>query len=38
MIESQAPQPGEFLRYETGDGRAGVECRFAEDTLGCRRR
>ncbi len=33
MIESQAPQPGEFLRYETEDGRAGVECRFAEDTL-----
>lgn len=26
-------QPGEFLLYETEDGRARVECRFAEDTL-----
>ena len=33
MIDIQAPQPGEFLLYETEDGRARVECRFAEDTL-----
>ncbi|CAH1207538.1 hypothetical protein NTGBS_70032 [Candidatus Nitrotoga sp. BS] len=33
MIELQAPQPGEFLLYETEDGRARVECRFVEDTL-----
>lgn len=33
MIELQAPQPGEFLLYETEDGRTRVECRFAEDTL-----
>ena len=33
MTELQAPQPGEFLLYETEDGRTRVECRFAEDTL-----
>lgn len=33
MTEQQAPQPGEFLLYETEDGRTRVECRFAEDTL-----
>ncbi len=27
------PAPGEFLLYETEDGRARVECRFAADTL-----
>ncbi len=33
MTELQVPQPGEFLLYETEDGRTRVECRFAEDTL-----
>ncbi len=33
MSELQAPQPGEFLLYETEDGRTRVECRFAEDTV-----
>lgn len=33
MTELQAPQPGEFLLYETEDGRTRVECRFAEDTI-----
>ncbi len=33
MTEIQAPQPGEFLLYETEDGRTRVECRFAEDTI-----
>ena len=33
MTEIQAPNPGEFLLYETEDGRTRVECRFAEDTL-----
>lgn len=33
MTESQMPQSGEFLLYETDDGRTRVECRFAEDTL-----
>lgn len=33
MTELQAPQLGEFLLYETDDGRIRVECRFAEDTL-----
>ena len=33
MTQLQAPQPGEFLLYETEDGRTRVECRFAEDTL-----
>ncbi|BDI03455.1 virulence RhuM family protein [Sphaerotilus microaerophilus] len=31
--ELGAPQPGEFLLYETEDGRSRVECRFAEDSL-----
>ena len=33
MTELQAPQPGEFLLYETDDGRTRVECRFSEDTV-----
>jgi len=33
MTELQAPQPGEFLLYETEDGRTRVECRFVADTL-----
>lgn len=33
MTEPQAPQPGEFLLYETEDGRTRVECRFVEDSL-----
>lgn len=33
MTALEAPQPGEFLLYETEDGRTRVECRFAEDTL-----
>lgn len=32
MMESQPPS-GEFLLYETEDGRTRVECRFVEDTL-----
>ncbi len=30
---SRSPVPGEFLLYETEDGRARVECRFVEDSL-----
>lgn len=30
---ARPPLPGEFLLYETEDGRVRVECRFAEDTL-----
>lgn len=33
MTDFQAPQPGEFLLYETEDGRTRVECRFADDSL-----
>lgn len=33
MTEPQAPNPGEFLLYETEDGRSRVECRFLEDSL-----
>lgn len=33
MTDLEAPQPGEFLLYETEDGRTRVECRFADDTL-----
>ena len=33
MTEPQAPQPGEFLLYETEDGRTRVECRFVDDSL-----
>lgn len=33
MSNLQAPQPGEFLLYETEDGRSRVECRFIEDSL-----
>ena len=33
MSDLQAPQPGEFLLYETEDGRTRVECRFVADTL-----
>ncbi len=33
LTDIQAPQPGEFLLYETEDGRSRVECRFVEDSL-----
>lgn len=33
MTEPQFPHLGEFLLYETEDGRTRVECRFAEETL-----
>ncbi len=33
MSELQGPQPGEFLLYETEDGRTRVECWFAEDIM-----
>lgn len=33
MSELQTPQPGEFLLYETDDGRTRVECRFVADSL-----
>lgn len=33
MAEFPKPQPGEFLLYETEDGRTRVECRFVADTL-----
>ena len=33
MTDHQVPSPGEFLLYETEDGRTRVECRFAEDSL-----
>ncbi len=33
MTDLQGPQPGEFLLYETEDGRTRVECRFVADTL-----
>ena len=33
MTDLQAPQPGEFLLYETEDGRTRVECRFVAETL-----
>ena len=33
MTNLQAQQPGEFLLYETEDGRTRVECRFVDDTL-----
>jgi hypothetical protein len=33
MTDLEAPQPGEFLLYETEDGRTRVECRFVADTL-----
>jgi hypothetical protein len=33
MTDLQAPNPGEFLLYETEDGRTRVECRFAEESL-----
>lgn len=33
MTDLQAPQPGEFLLYETEDGRTRVECRLADDSL-----
>jgi hypothetical protein len=33
MTEQQAPELGEFLLYETEDGRTRVECRFVEDSL-----
>lgn len=33
MPDLPPPQPGEFLLYETEDGRTRVECRFVEDSL-----
>lgn len=33
MTELQPHPPGEFLLYETEDGRSRVECRFVEDSL-----
>ena len=33
MTELQTPNAGEFLLYETDEGRTRVECRFAQDTL-----
>jgi hypothetical protein len=33
VTEFQTPNAGEFLLYETDDGRTRVECRFAQDTL-----
>ncbi len=33
MTDLHEPQPGEFLLYETEDGRTRVECRFVEDSL-----
>lgn len=33
MAELPTPQPGEFLLYETEDGRTRVECRFVAETL-----
>ena len=33
MTDALTPVPGEFLLYETEDGRTRVECRFVADTL-----
>ena len=33
MSHNLQPQPGEFLLYDTEDGRTRVECRFVADTL-----
>jgi hypothetical protein len=33
MTDLPTPPPGEFLLYETEDGRTRVECRFVADTL-----
>jgi hypothetical protein len=33
MSHDLQPQPGEFLLYDTEDGRTRVECRFVADTL-----
>lgn len=33
MAEMQPLPPGEFLLYQTEDGRTRVECRFADETL-----
>ena len=33
MTDERSPAPGEFLLYETEDGRTRVECRFVEDSL-----
>ena len=33
MTIRHTPKPGEFLLYETEDGRTRVECRFVADTL-----
>jgi hypothetical protein len=33
MTDTPLPAPGEFLLYESEDGRTRVECRFVEDSL-----
>lgn len=33
MTDTSSSVPGEFLLYETEDGRTRVECRFVDDTL-----
>ncbi len=33
MVDQLLPPAGEFLLYQTDDGRARVECRFAHETL-----
>ncbi len=33
MTDTSSSVPGEFLLYETQDGRTRVECRFVDDTL-----
>lgn len=33
MTDTSSAVPGEFLLYETEDGRTRVECRFVDDTL-----
>jgi hypothetical protein len=33
MPEAQNPASGEFLLYQTEDGKARVECRFAQETI-----
>jgi hypothetical protein len=33
VTSPHALQPGEFLLYETDDGRTRVECRFVAETL-----
>lgn len=33
MTDTPSPKPGEFLLYQTEDGRTRVECRFLDETL-----